>query len=102
MTAAAFEDLAVSRKDSLELPGQYAFDAGAGSLAVTDREPEGGFCHRQSNSLLSGDFLWNVTPSLPVLPRLWAGWRTGVRPTPLRNVLDSARRATAPSAIGSC
>jgi hypothetical protein len=40
------------------------------------------FRHRLSRSLLVGDAVWNVTRAMSPLPRLWAGWREGVRPTP--------------------
>jgi uncharacterized protein DUF4336 len=41
------------------------------------------FCHRRSRTLLVGDLVWNVTSEMPLPVRIWAGWRTGVRPTPL-------------------
>jgi hypothetical protein len=41
------------------------------------------FLHRASRSLLVGDVVWNVTPTMGWAPRVWAGWRPGVRPTPL-------------------
>lgn len=41
------------------------------------------FLHRQSRTLFVGDAVWNVTPSMSFGARLWAGWREGVRPTPL-------------------
>ena len=40
------------------------------------------FLHRPSRTLIVGDLVWHVTPSMPFSARLWAGWRTGVRPTP--------------------
>jgi glyoxylase-like metal-dependent hydrolase (beta-lactamase superfamily II) len=44
--------------------------------------PEVVFRHRASRTLLVGDFAWHVTPRMNVAPRLWAGWRRGLRPTP--------------------
>ena len=40
------------------------------------------FHHRASRSLLVGDCVWNVTPRMALSGRVWAGWRSGVRPTP--------------------
>ena len=41
------------------------------------------FMHRASRTLLVGDAVWNVGPWFGPGARLWAGWRTGVRPTPV-------------------
>ena len=45
--------------------------------------PEVVFLHRSSGSLIVGDLVWNVTPAMARSARLWAGWRPGVRPTPV-------------------
>jgi hypothetical protein len=44
--------------------------------------PEIVFFHRPSGTLIVGDLVWNVTPRMSPAARLWAGWLTGVRPTP--------------------
>jgi len=51
------------------------------------------FCHRQSRTLLTGDAVWNVTSSMSPAARLWAGWRTGVRPTPAFRLAVRDRQA---------
>jgi hypothetical protein len=38
--------------------------------------------HRPSRTLIVGDLVWNNTPAMSFSGRLWAGWRSGVRPTP--------------------
>ena len=55
--------------------------------------PEIVFLHRASRSLIVGDLVWNVTRRMPPLPRLWAGWREGVRPTPAFRVAIRDRAA---------
>jgi len=41
------------------------------------------FLHRPSRTLIVGDVCWNVTTAMTLGARLWAGWRPGVRPTPV-------------------
>lgn len=55
------------------------------------------FLHRRTRSLLVGDVVWNVNRSMALAPRLWAGWRTRVTPTPAFRLAladrDGARNA---------
>lgn len=51
------------------------------------------FHHRPSRTLIVGDACWNVTASTPLTARVWAGFRTGVAPTPAFRRSSTDRRA---------
>jgi hypothetical protein len=54
---------------------------GTSSWRTTPPTPRSS-CSPHRRTLVVGDLVWSVTNSMATTGRLWAGWRTGVRPTP--------------------